>query len=189
MHIHCEGFELRAWRDGDQASLVRHGNDRQIWRNLRDRFPHPYTAADADAWVALASARAPITNLAIVVNGEAAGGIGFTLHTDVERCSAEIGYWLGRRHWGRGIMTAAVRAATHWALEEFSLTRVFAVPFVHNVASFRVLEKSSYRREGVLRRSAIKDGRVVDRVLYAITDQDLAPGPGSRMYAARAGVT
>ena len=95
------------------------------------------------------------------------------LHDDVERVSAEIGYWLGQRFWDRGIMTTAVRAVTEYAFDQFSLTRVYAVPYVTNVASHRVLEKAGFAREGLLRRSAIKNGVILDQVLFAITDRDL----------------
>src|SRR5688500_12648936 len=103
---------LRPWRAEDADSLCRHANDRQLWLNLRDRFPHPYTRADAENWIEFAGPANPLTNFAIEVDGEAAGGIGLILHGDIERTSAEIGYWLGRQHWGRGIMSAAVAAIT-----------------------------------------------------------------------------
>jgi ribosomal-protein-alanine N-acetyltransferase len=54
-----------------------------------------------------------------------------------------------------------------------ALTRLFAVPFASSPASIRVLEKCGYNREGIMRRSAIKEGVVIDQVLYALTDQDL----------------
>lgn len=157
---------------------MRHANDREIWLNLRDRFPHPYTAADAAAWVRIAAVEVPQTSFAIEVDGEAAGGISLMPHEDVERVSAEIGYWLGRAYWGRGIMSVAVGAATGYAFSTFGLTRVYALPFLRNTASARVLEKAGYTREGVLRRSAIKDGVVLDQALYAITDLDLVSGSG-----------
>lgn len=50
MLIRSEQLVLRPWRWGDEEALVRHANNRRIWRNLRDRFPHPYTEADAAAW-------------------------------------------------------------------------------------------------------------------------------------------
>jgi len=106
---------------------------------------------------------------AIVVEGAAVGGIGFTLLGDVERLSAEIGYWLGEAYWGRGIMTEALAAVTAYAIRSHGLTRVFAVPYEWNSASFRVLEKVGYVCEGRMRRSAIKDGQVIDQVLYAYT--------------------
>lgn len=162
-----EGCLLRPWRRGDAASLAENADNREVWLNLRDRFPHPYTRADAEGWIAHVEGQAPPTHLAIEVDGAAVGGIAIQLGSDIERCSAEIGYWLGEAYWGRGIVTAAVRAMTEHAFREFPLTRVFAVPFARNPASCRVLEKAGYLLEGTLRRSAIKDGQVLDQCLYA----------------------
>ena len=64
-------------------------------------------------------------------------------------------------------MTRAVRAASDWALDEYQLTRVFAMIFSHNVGSIRVLEKAGFEREGIMRRSAIKNGVILDQLLYA----------------------
>jgi RimJ/RimL family protein N-acetyltransferase len=143
---------VRPWRDDDVASLARHANDRRIWLNLRDRFPHPYGASDAEAFIAMAKAMSPMTFFAIAVDGEAVGGIGYTLHEDVERASAEIGYWLGVSFWGRGIMTAALIAVTRYAFERHDvLRRIYAVPFVSSSASVRVLDtcdRARSRTEG-----------------------------------------
>jgi RimJ/RimL family protein N-acetyltransferase len=171
MQIDCGACIIRPWQRSDVAALVRHANHREIWLNLRDQFPHPYTADDANAWVESTAAQAPPTQFAIVLE-EAVGGIGFALQADVARVSAEIGYWLSTSHWNKGVMTAAVRAVTDYAFTRFSLTRVFAVPYATNIASQRVLEKVGYVREGVLRRSAIKDGVVLDQIVYAIIDSD-----------------
>lgn len=165
--IDCGACVLRPWRGGDEASLAHHGNSRALWLNLRDRFPHPYTLADAREWVALAGSELARTHLAIEVQGAAVGGIGIDPGTDVERCSAEIGYWIGEAFRGRGIATAALAGMTEYAFREFPLTRVFALPFARNAASCRVLEKAGYVREGLLRRSAVKDGEVLDQVMYA----------------------
>lgn len=172
MELDCGPCIIRPWRAGDEEALVRHANSREIWLNLRDQFPYPYTRADAEWWVQYAAGLDPVTNFAITVEGEAAGGIGVKLHDDVERCSAEVGYWLGEAFWGRGIVTAALRTFTGYAMATFELTRVYAVPFARNRASCRVLEKAGYIREGLMRRSAIKDGVVLDQVLYARTDRD-----------------
>jgi RimJ/RimL family protein N-acetyltransferase len=169
--IDCGSCVLRPWRSGDEASLARQANDRDIWRNLRDQFPHPYTAADAAWWVAFASERP--TALAIEVESHAVGGVSLRLLDDVERVTAEIGYWLGKPFWNRGITTAAVRAITRYGFAQFSLTRIFAVPFAANVASHKVLVNAGYTREGLMRRSAIKEGNVTDQLLFAITDRDL----------------
>ena len=147
--------------------MAAHANNRRVSIHLRDRFPYPYTPAHAHAFIAASLASAPETNFAIAVGRDAVGGIGFTLHDDIERISAEIGYWLGEAYWGRGITTEALAAVTQYAIREHGLTRVYAIPFDGNVASCRVLEKVGYVCEGRMRRSAIKAGRVIDQLLYA----------------------
>jgi RimJ/RimL family protein N-acetyltransferase len=158
--------EVRSWRPGDAASIVEHANNRKVWVNLRDRFPHPYTASDARDFLKSVLSARPETNFAIDVDGAAVGGIAYRVQSDVERIGAELGYWLGEKFWGRGIATAAVRAVTEHALATPGLLRVFALPFAHNRASARVLEKAGFALEGVLRSSAMKDGRVLDQLLY-----------------------
>jgi RimJ/RimL family protein N-acetyltransferase len=158
---------LRPWRQDDAEALVRHANDRKVWINLRDLFPHPYTAADAASWLAFVEPMRPVRFFAIEVADEAAGGIGIAPQQDVHRRSGEIGYWLGRRHWNRGIMTEAVAAVTEHAFVELDLVRVHTSVFAWNSASIRVLEKCGYEREGLQRSAAFKDGRFVDCVLLA----------------------
>ena len=144
---------LRPWRSGDEPSLVRYADNRNVWRNLKDRFPSPYTAADAREWIAHAGPQAPPTSLAIVVDGAAVGGVGIELGTDVFR---------------RGIATEALRAMTAYAFERFDICRLEAGVFDWNPASARVLEKSGYVLEGRARLGVIKDGRMGDRLLYAL---------------------
>ena len=163
---------VRSWRTSDLASLVAHANNRKIWINLRDRFPYPYTFRDGRAFIRAARAMEPETFFAIAVDGAAVGGIGLVLQSDVDRISAEVGYWLGEALWGRGITTDALRAITPYAIEQFGLSRLFAVPFAHNTASCRVLEKAGYVLEARLRRSAIKDGVITDQFQYSY----VAPG-------------
>jgi RimJ/RimL family protein N-acetyltransferase len=166
MLLTLNGCEVRSWRMADAGAVARHADNRQIWLNLRDLFPHPYAPADAEAFIRQSLSQNPETHFAIAVDGQAVGAIGLTLQGDVERVSAEIGYWLGEEHWGRGIATEAVTAVTRHALERFGLTRIYALPFAWNPASCRVLEKAGYVLEGRLRRAAIKDGRIVDQLLY-----------------------
>jgi ribosomal-protein-alanine N-acetyltransferase len=166
MRLSLDKCIVRSWEAGDLASLVTHANNRRVWENLRDRFPHPYTRRDGQTFIRYARASEPETSFALEVDGSAVGGIGFSLLADVERVSSEIGYWVGEVYWGRGICTEALRAVTAYAIERHRLTRVFALPFAHNAASRRVLEKAGFVVEGHLRRSAIKDGQVVDQVLY-----------------------
>lgn len=166
MRLERETCRIRSWASSDLESLVMHANNRRIWENLRDRFPHPYLRSHGQEFLRRVRRAWPETTFAIEVDGRAVGGIGFMLQQDVERVSSEIGYWLGEPYWGRGICSDALRAVTQYAIAQHGLTRVFAIPFAHNRASCRVLEKAGFELEGCLRRSAIKDGRVLDQLLY-----------------------
>ncbi len=167
MYLEFPGGLIRSWRADDAAPLARHANNRRVWANLRDRFPSPYTLDDADAWLRHCVRAVPATDFAIEVDGEAVGGIGVVLRSDVERVDAEVGYWLGETQWGKGVMSGAVQVFAPWALERFNLARLHAHVFAYNGASARVLEKAGFALEGRLRHSAIKDGTVIDQLLYA----------------------
>src|SRR6266498_4173192 len=166
--------EVRSWRTSDAEPISRHANNHKIWLNLRDAFPHPYTMKDAREYIRAVRQRLPETSFAIAVNGEAAGSVGFVLRQDVERVSAEIGYWLAEPFWGRGIATEALVALTGYAMATHHLTRMYALPFAWNGASCRVLEKAGYTLEARLRRSAIKNGVITDQLQYAFVVPETA---------------
>jgi RimJ/RimL family protein N-acetyltransferase len=158
--LDCGRCVVRDWTRADGPSLVRFANNRNVWRNLKDRFPHPYTEARAEQWFGMLEAMAEPTHWAIEVDGQAAGSIG------VELDSGHFGYWLGEAFWGRGVMTAAVAHVAPYVLQRFQLPRLQSPVFEWNPASMRVLEKCGFQREGVLRRSIVKDGELIDQVLY-----------------------
>ena len=160
-------LQVRSWRKSDLDALLRHANNAKIAANLRDQFPHPYTRRDAIEYLGFVRDQTPERAFAIQHRDEAIGGLGFQVGLDISRVSAEIGYWIGETQWGRGFATRAVSAVTEWAFTEYKLTRVFALVFAYNAASIRVLEKAGFQREGVLRRSAIKNGVVLDQLIYA----------------------
>jgi ribosomal-protein-alanine N-acetyltransferase len=166
---------LRVWDVEDAPALAREANDRGVWLNLRDAFPHPYSIEDGHRFIKMAREMVPSTFRAVVIDGELAGGAGYTLHSDVERPGAEVGYWIGRRFWGQGFGTVVVRAITSLAFEQHPwLQRVYAVPYSSNPASARVLEKVGYTLEGTLRQSVIKNGTLLDQWMYAILRQEWA---------------
>ncbi len=171
-----EGLRLRGWQSGDERSLVENANDPEVARFLRDRFPHPYTMEDATGWVAFNQDVVPVSNFAIEVDGVAVGGAGFEFGDDVYRFGAEVGYWLGRAYWGRGIATRALAGLTRHGFERLLLVRLFAGVFAGNEASARVLENCGYVREGIARSAAFKAGRFVDVLQYARVRSDPYPG-------------
>jgi len=166
VELHSERCVVRTYHPDDAPSLAENGNNRNIWLNLRDRFPHPFTAAGGLGYINHCVANDE-PSFAIEVGGKAIGGISLHIGQDVERIGAELGYWIGEPYWGRGIATAAIRLIVDYGFRERSLVRIWAVPFATNLASCRALEKSGFMREGTLRSSAIKDGKVFDQHMYS----------------------
>ena len=68
-------------------------------------------------------------------------------------------------------MTRAIAAYTHYTIRRFKLIRVYAIPFEENRASSRVLEKAGFEFEGVLRLSAVKQGRAQNTLMFAKIDE------------------
>ena len=172
----ANGYVLRdwpsAWAGADRERFVELANDYDIWKQLYDRFPHPYTATDADEWIALNARRTTLAYFAICDGDGPIGSAGLTLREADYRHSAEIGYWLGQPFWGRGIATAAVKALTNYAFETLGLLRLEAHIFARNRASARVLEKAGYRREGLLRKASMKEGEAIDNELFAALKEE-----------------
>ena len=168
-HYKLKTCTLRPFQSGDAESIAHHANNRKVWINLRDAFPHPYHVNDAIAFINIAMSMVPPTLFAIEKDKKAVGAIGFKVGKDVERISAEIGYWLAEPYWGQGIITEGLIAVSKYAIEQYNLKRIFAVPFDWNPASFRVLEKAGYVLEGRMENSAIKDGKIISQLLYAYT--------------------
>jgi RimJ/RimL family protein N-acetyltransferase len=169
VHLPTElpGCVLRPWRATDKADLIRHADNRNVWRNMTHTFPHPYTEDDADLWLEIAANPGASIQLAIDVEGRVVGGIGAIAGEGVFASTAQFGYWLGEAFWGRGIATAAARALASRIGSEGLFARLEAEVFEWNPASMRVLEKAGFEREAVLRCGATKDGRLIDTVLYA----------------------
>jgi RimJ/RimL family protein N-acetyltransferase len=169
MQLSVANCELRSWRPNDAAGLASHANNRKIWLNLRDAFPHPYSLSNAESFLAAAVDESPPLHFCIASRDQAIGGISLRPGADVERFSAELGYWLGEEFWGQGIATAAIQSITQYGIMTLDLHRIFALPYARNAASIRALEKAGYICEGRLRQSAFKDGRFEDQIVIAFT--------------------
>ncbi len=168
-----EGFVLRRWRAADLDALLRHADDPAIVRGLSERFPHPYTRADGEAFLAgrVVDLSQPV--LAIEIDGEACGSVGVRAPGGGERAhAAELGYWLGRALWNRGVMRRVVALYVPWVMEALDLLRLQASVLDVNPASARVLLANGFVEEGRLRGAIRKpdglhDLRIFGRVRTA----------------------
>jgi len=157
---------LRPWRKQDAQALAVIANNRNIWNNVRDRLPNPYTVMDALEWIGHISQQQPPQNFAILVNGMVVGNIGAVLQDDVYRKTVEIGYFVGEPHWGKGIASKAVALFVDYVEQRFSPVRIYAGVFAHNKASMEVLRKNGFYLESIKRKAAIKNGQVQDEYVW-----------------------
>ena len=163
---------LSEFRSSDKLALIQYLNDRDIYdRTLR--IPFPYTDAAADEWLALVAKitkqqRRPVHWAVRNAADALIGGCGFDGFPVGKSHHAEVGYWLAKPLWGRGIMTAVVQRVCRHAFEEFGLVKITAHVFSHNPASARVLEKCAFQQEGFLRKHCLKDGQFIDARLFAL---------------------
>ncbi len=170
-----EGFVLRAWRPSDAGSLALHADNRNVWTNLRTRFPRPYTPEVARAWIArCTSGHERGLQLAIDVDGSAVGGVSVDLVTANAPRVGEIGYWLGEPYWGRGIAGRTVAIVCPLAYARLSLHRLRAVVRSSNERSIRILERSGFAAQSRMRRSDRRPGSAVVEIVY-VRDRELAP--------------
>ena len=170
------GVTLRNFEVGDATGLVKHGDNPNVSKYLRARFPSPYTIDDSLAWISLRSNdKSPFAHFVIDVKGEGAcGGIGLDLEEgeDISSRVAEIGYWVGEQLAGRGIVTEALRLFERYVWNNFNperLNTLRAIIFSDNTASKRVLTKCDFQLCGILPSYYFKFGNYWEASLYIKT--------------------
>jgi len=168
MKIQGSNFLLRQIKLEDRLQLVENANNKKIWLNLRDKFPHPYSLEDADFYINMILEEDPQYSFAIETESKFAGMIGLLPMSDIYRKTAEIGYWLGEPYWGKGIMTEACKLVTAYGLHTLDFIRLHTGVFDKNIGSMRILEKCGYQKDGIFEKSIIKDGVIYDEHRYSI---------------------
>lgn len=160
---------LRGWEINDAADLANALNNKKIQDNLRDGISFPYTARDAEDYITsmLSAQKDSLYAWAITVEGKAIGSIGVFRKENIHCRTAEMGYYVAEPFWGKGVCTFAARDACDYVFRNTDILRIFADPFAYNAASCRVLEKAGFQFEGVLRKNAVKNGKVLDMNMYA----------------------
>lgn len=165
---------IRAWCISDAADLAAALNNPNIQNNLRDGLPYPYTEKDAGDYIdaMLRADKNATFAFAITVDDKAIGSIGVFRKDNIHSRTAEMGYYISEPFWGQGLGTSAVKQTCKYIFEDTDILRIFAEPFAYNTASRRILEKSGFLCEGILRANAVKNGKVLDMALYALLKSD-----------------
>lgn len=166
-------IQFRPFRLDDLDQLVHHANNFNIAKNLTDKFPHPYSRENGQAFIEMTQGMTPVSVFAITHDDKVIGGMGLHPRTDIERKNAELGYWLAEPYWGKGIVSKIIPQVVQWGFENLDIVRIFARPFGSNLASQRVLEKAGFSLEARFDKVLFKNGQFEDEIFYGIRRGDL----------------
>ncbi len=169
MKIRTDRFTLRDWYNSDAESLAQVANNKRIYDNLRDLFPHPYSLDDAKAFIKMAQQENDKSVLlAVEIEGKAVGSVGIMLKDDVYRKNAEIGYFIGEQYWGKGYMTEIIKELVKYTFSNYDIIRIYAEPFSDNIGSRKALEKAGFKLEVIFKNYVIKNEIIKDSCIYSL---------------------
>lgn len=172
--LHTTRLTLRPFEPSDGPRVKELAGDRAI-ADTTGRIAHPYEDGMAERWIARQQTEfeaGTSTDFAVTLreSGELLGAIGLVINAAHRR--AELGYWIGKPHWGRGYATEAGRAVIRHGFEDLGLARIAAHHFQRNPASGRILQKLGMKPEGLLRRHFLKWDTLEDVVLHGILREE-----------------
>jgi RimJ/RimL family protein N-acetyltransferase len=168
-------LRLRPFAPADATAVQLLAGDREIASTTLE-IPHPYPDDAAAAWIASHAeqfAQGTSVHFAITLadNGQLVGTMSL-MGISRRHLHAELGYWIGRPHWGHGYATEAGQAILRYAFEDLNLNRVHCHHFVRNPASGRVMQKLGMLNEGLQRQHVRKGDQYEDIEMYGILRTD-----------------
>ncbi|ORX84866.1 acetyltransferase, GNAT family [Anaeromyces robustus] len=164
---------LREWKIDDKTDLAETLNNKNVLKNLSDAIPCPYTEKDAENYIQsmISADKNDTIAFAIIVDNKVIGSIGVFRGNNIHRKTGELGYYIGEKYWGKGYMTSAVKQICQYVFEHTDIVRIFAQPYSYNKGSCRVLEKSGFTYEGILKKNAFRAGEILDTKIYGLVKE------------------
>jgi RimJ/RimL family protein N-acetyltransferase len=172
MKLQFDNYCIREFFPDDVVSLAKYANNYSISRYLRDAFPFPYTQKDAKEWIDTVMDDEFNLAFAIANEKELIGGIGAMPNHDVNRFTAEIGYWLAEPFWNKGIISKAVSTFCGYLFNNHNFNHLTASIYEGNDASMKVIQKAGFVLEGVLRKNVYKENKFLDQYIYGLLKED-----------------
>ena len=176
MNITASPYLLRPIEDSDIDWVFAALSDPLVYKHYGVRYCSLEATKTQMNWYA--QLRADRTGLWWAIaepSGAPVGGIGFNDY-DKTHQKIEIGYWLLRSHWRKGIMKAVMLPALRFAFEHWALHRIEAIVEPGNAASKALLQRFGFQHEGTLRECEFKDGRFINHEVYGLLSSEL-PAP------------
>ena len=162
-----ENSKLRFFKKEDAIDVQRLANHPELANMIG--LPHPYLLSYAEDWIGSqpeAIQQGREYPYAIICDDQLVGTI--TLRIDRSNNIGELGYWIGREYWGKGIATEAARQIIRFGFYELALHKIHASALLRNPGSQRVLDKAGLSREGVRKEHRLLHGVHEDTVLYGL---------------------
>ena len=163
---------LRLPNDNDKHSVAKYANNYNIWMNLTDTFPFPYTLVDACNFIEYCKNTQSELNLCIELNNDCIGLIGIIFKTGIYRYCGTMGYWLAEPFWNKGVMTKVAKTFVKYIFNNKDITRIESSVFEWNTGSMRVLEKTGFKLECVSKKAIFKNNQFVDEYKYSLLKEE-----------------
>ncbi len=163
---------LRALEEADLEGISQMFNDPDVLQFL-DAVTFPQPLAGTRAWWEHTRTDPAAQTFAIETSdGELVGACSLEKVVARHR-SALLGIWLGRRYWGKGYGTDAVRTLCRFAFREMNLHRITLEVYDFNERGRRAYERIGFKEEGRLRRSHFVGGRYADTIVMGVLAEEL----------------
>lgn len=173
--IHFNNLVLRKLRKEDSESIFEYFSNKEVMKyydleafnyldqavGIIDRWNSNYENKQGIRW-----------GISKQENDRIIGTCGFH-NWSKENHKAEVGYELNQNYWNNGIMTKVIEKIVEVGFEEMNLNRIEALYDPLNIASAKVLQKTGFIREGVLRDYYFEKGKFCDAEICSILKRDL----------------
>ncbi len=178
--------EIKTNLEGERVFIrrLRLSDANDVYVNVRDKeivrwslnIPHPYPKKIAAKFIRKSqrewrAKKGFVFGVVFKKTGRVIGVTGFKNIDRISNC-ADIGYWLGKNYWRRGLATEAVRLVLKFGFKELKLHRIYAYVFEKNTGSKLVLEKCGFKLEGVMREALLKRSRRHNMLNYGILKRE-----------------
>ena len=169
--LESDRLVLRKLEPNDTRNIQSLANDKNITDNTLS-LPYPYEIGVAETWINSVNTKGQNgIKLAYAITIKSSKElIGVVSFTDINKkfAKAEVGYWIGKKYWGNGFCTEAVKTLIDYGFNELGLNKITAHHMLKNPASGKVMLKSGMIKEGYFREEVIKCGVFEDIIHYGI---------------------
>ena len=173
MMLETKRMILRPWEESDAAELFRLAGDPEI--GPRAGWP-VHTGVENSAEIIRGVLGAPETYaMTLRETGVPVGSVGLKepdeRFEDLDGLQLEVGYWIGREYWGRGLTPEAVAEILRRGFEDLGCAAIWCAHYDFNDQSRRVIEKSGFRRQKTKETTNLL-GITHPTLFYAITKEE-----------------